>query len=301
MPASAPDWDDIRFFLNVARSQSLTKSSAQLHVSQSTVSRRIQSLEQRLQVSLFTRHQSGYYLTESGRELLQYAEQTEESILRLENHLTGTDRRPEGNVRLATTDLLASQLIIPALPEFKRQYPRIRLEIITGIAEVSMSRHDADLALRMVRPQQNTLKVRRAGEICWSVLGHQDYLHRSPSETQWQFVCWDSAWQHLPSARWVSEHFPQAESALVTTSLNHQLSAVNAGLGVAVLPDFVTRHYPQLQAAGDRQQIYRETLWMVSYGELLESARVRAVADFLLEVMASDPAQAITGKPGFPR
>lgn len=293
MPASAPDWDDIRFFLDVARSQSLTRSSAQLNVSQSTVSRRIQSLEQRLQIRLFTRHQSGYYLTESGSELLQYAEQTEESILQLENHLTGTDRRPEGTVRLATTDLLASQLIIPALPEFARQYPRIRLEIITGISEVSMSRHDADLALRMVRPQQHSLKVRRAGEICWSVLGHQDYLCRHPSETQWQFIGWDSAWQHLPSARWVSDHFPQAESALVTSSLSLQIAAVNAGMGVAVLPDFVTRHYPLLRAAGDRQQIYRETLWMVSYGDLLGSARVRAVADFLLTVMASDPPPAI--------
>ncbi|ARU94001.1 LysR family transcriptional regulator [Tatumella citrea] len=287
MPSYAPDWDDIRFFLNVARSQSLTKTSAQLNVSQSTVSRRIQSLEQRLQVRLFTRHQSGYYLTESGSALLQYAEQTEESILQLESHLTGTDRRPEGTVRLATTDLLASQLIIPALPEFMHQYPRIRLEIITGISEVSMSRHDADLALRMVRPQQNSLKVRRAGEIPWSVLGHQEYLNSYPSESQWQFICWDSAWDHLPSARWVSEHFPHNESALITTSLNHQIAAANAGLGVAVLPDFVTRHYSQLQAADGRQQIYRETVWMVSHGDLLESARVRAVADFLLAVMAT--------------
>lgn len=288
MLSVSPDWDDIRFFLSVARSQSLTKTAQQLHVSQSTVSRRIKSLEDRLQVRLFTRHQSGYCLTESGSALLTYAEQTEQSILQLESHIAGTDRRPEGKVRLATTELLASHLIIPALPTFMHRYPQITPEIISGISPVSMSRHDADLALRLVRPQQNGLTIRRAGEIGWSVYGSVEYLSRYPAADQWQFICWDGAFDHLPAARWVSEHYPRARCALVTTSLNSQIAGVIAGLGVAILPCFAARHYPQLASAIAETQIYSETLWMVSHGEVLGSARVRVMADFLVSLLASD-------------
>lgn len=285
------DWNDLRFFLTVARTQSLTKTAAALKVSQSTVARRIGALESSLKTRLFAHHQTGYFLTDAGQDVLHHTEEVEGKILALESHISGTDMRPAGKVRLATAMTLASHLIIPALPRFNAQFPDIVLEVITGINTVSMSRHDADIALRLVRPEQQSLKIRKVGRIASAVYGSKTYLEAYPATdiaTQQgrAFITWDPAFGHLPSAKWLNEHYPNAASALVTTSLVAQLAAVKAGLGLAVLPGFIAEQESELIAAIPADRVFMEDLWLVTHAELTASARVRAVADFLVEIVA---------------
>ncbi|MEJ4047028.1 LysR family transcriptional regulator [Erwinia sp. SLM-02] len=285
------DWNDLRFFLTVARTQSLTKTAAALKVSQSTVARRISALENSLKTRLFVHHQTGYFLTDAGQDVLHYAEEVEGKILALESHISGTDMRPAGKVRLATAMTLASHLIIPALPRFNARFPDIVLEVITGINTVSMSRHDADIALRLVRPEQQSLKIRKVGRIDSAVYASKAYLDGHPpvadhSQQGRGFITWDPAFSHLPSAKWLSETCPTAPSALVTTSLVAQIAAVKAGLGLAVLPCFIARQEPELSEVIPAERVFNEDLWLVTHAELTASARVRAVADFLVEIVA---------------
>lgn len=285
------DWNDIRFFLEVARTNSLTKSAIKLKVSQSTVARRIGALEASLQTRLFRHHQTGYFLTDAGENVLGYAEEVEVKVARLEKEISGRDLTPAGTVRLATAVTLANHLIIPALPRFTARFPEIKLELITGIDTVSVVRNDADIALRLVRPQQNTLKLRRVGTVTSAIYGSITYLRAHPASAEDPvggrgFITWDQAFSHLPAARWLSERFPDSASTLSTSSLVTQLSAVKAGLGLAVLPRFLGAQNDDLVEVIPTQQVFSEELWLVSHADLSASSRIRAVADFLMEIMA---------------
>nr|WP_235192665.1 LysR family transcriptional regulator [Pantoea sp. IMH] len=289
--AQKMDWNDLRFFLTVARTQSLTKTAEALRVSQSTVSRRIGMIETALSVRLFIHHQSGYFLTDAGRDLMRYAEEVEEKVLQLESDIAGYDRHPTGTVRLATASTLASHLIIPALPRFAARFPGITLEIITGVNTVSVSRHDADLALRLIRPVQQTLKIRRAGCIRSAIYGSEAYLRQHPAPeaeplSGRRFISWDTAYAHLPAARWLSETCPKHTPALVVTSLDSHIAAVRAALGLAVLPCFIASHYPELTEVLPAEKVFAEDIWLVSHADLTASTRVRAVSDFLLEMLS---------------
>lgn len=285
------DWDDLRYFLGVARSGSLTRTAAELRVSQSTVSRRIESLETSLGTRLFARHQTGYFLTDQGRNVLRQAEAVGDSINALELRSSGLDANASGTVRLATAENLATHLIIPALPLLAERAPGIRLEIVTGIGTVELSRHEADVALRLVRPLHGNLRLRKIGVMASAVFGSAEYLRRhiAPKADPLAgraFITWDDAFAHLPSARWLARTRPAAESALVTTSVAMQLAAVRAGLGLAVLPCFLA------EAAGlipviPSADVLAEDLWLVTHADLSASARIRIVGNFLADAVSA--------------
>ncbi|OZI19250.1 LysR family transcriptional regulator [Bordetella genomosp. 9] len=292
------DWNDLRYFLCVARSGSLTQAAGELDVSQSTVSRRIGELEASLGIVLFARSQAGYLLTDEGREVFSHAEQVEDSIMALQRGAAGIDKTPVGTVRLATSENLATDLIIPAMPAFKARYPGICIEIITSTVTAELGRREADIALRVIRPARGNLKVRRVGHMTYSVYGSRKYLEDNPPVDGAplggrHFIAWDESHAHLPAAAWLAREHPACRIALVTSGLPAQIAAVRAGLGLAVIPDFL--------AVGDdfvrvvpADQVFSNELWLVTHADLAASARIRAVADFLADqVVSGNPELAV--------
>jgi len=284
------DWNDLKYFLEVARGGSLTRAADVLRVSQSTVGRRIAELESRLATRLFARHQTGYFLTDEGRELLGRAEAAEDNMLAFERGASGLAPAVSGIVRLATTENLATDLVIPALPRFVARHPQLRLEIVTTTATVELGRRDADLALRVVRPSQGNLKMRRLGEMTHGVYGHRDYLARHPARdgdplAGRAVVTWDEAHAHLPAARWLAQRAPDAHIVLTASTLRAQIAAVRAGLGLAVLPDFLATD-PDFVRVLAPDEVFSDGVWLVMHADLAASNRVRAVADFLAETVA---------------
>lgn len=291
------DWNDLKYFLEVARGGSLTRASAVLRVSQSTVGRRIAELESRLAMRLFARHQTGYFLTDEGREILARAEAVEEHMLAFERGASDLQPGVSGTVRLATADNLASDLVVPALPDFLARHPQLRLEILTTTATVELGPRGADLALRVVRPSHGKLKMRRLGRMSYGVYGRRDYLERHPAAGDdplagRALVAWDASHAHLPAAQWLARRAPDAPVALATSSLRAQIAAVQAGLGLAVLPDFLAVGEDLVRVLPP-EQVFSNGVWLVTHADLGASARVRAVADFLAEVVKrADPALA---------
>ena len=293
------DWNDLKYFLEVARGGSLTRAADVLRVSQSTVGRRIAELESRLATRLFARHQTGYFLTDEGRELLGRAEAAEDNMLAFERGASGLAPAVSGIVRLATTENLATDLVIPALPRFVARHPQLRLEIVTTTATVELGRRDADLALRVVRPSQGNLKMRRLGEMTHGVYGHRDYLARHPARdgdplAGRAVVTWDEAHAHLPAARWLAQRAPDAHIVLTASTLRAQIAAVRAGLGLAVLPDFLATD-PDFVRVLAPDEVFSDGVWLVMHADLAASNRVRAVADFLAETVAQAEA-ALAGR-----
>src|SRR6266478_5030445 len=157
------EWDDLKYFLAVARAGSLADSAHSLKTSPATVGRRIAALETRLGARLFDRKQTGYTLTESGEAILSKAEEVEEAVLSVERETLGRDLRANGRVRLATSDELAATLIAPHFSEFRRLYPNILLEVVGRLDLANLSRREADVSLRTARPEHGNLVARRAG------------------------------------------------------------------------------------------------------------------------------------------
>lgn len=287
------DWNDLRYFLGVARSGSLTCTAAELRVSQSTVGRRIAALEESLGTRLFVHHQSGYFLTDQGREILLQAETVENDITALARGARGLDADASGVVRLATAENLATHLIIPALPRLTERYPNLRLEIVTATETIGLSRHEADMALRLSRPEHGNLTVRKLGTMANAVYGSKDYLRRHPLSgtdplCNRSFVIWDERHAHLPAARWLAKRCPESPWALKASNLAAILAAARAGIGLAVLPCFLAT------ASGELSEVigavFVEDLWLVIQADLSASTRIRAVSEFLAGVLAESQA-----------
>ncbi|MGF6189382.1 DNA-binding transcriptional LysR family regulator [Serratia sp. 509] len=176
------------------------------------------------------------------------------------------------------------------MSRFNARFPDITLEILTGVNTVSITRHDADLALRLVRPEQNSLKIRRVGRMASAVYGSEAYLRQHPAIDHLPldgrgFITWDRSYNQLPSAKWLISTYPNAPATLIITSVASQIAAVKANLGLAVLPCFIASQSSEMVEVIPTEQVFAEDLWLVSHADLTASTRIRAVADFLVEII----------------
>ena len=284
------DWDDLRFFLAVARTGSLAAAASRLGVGASTVGRRLARLETRLGTVLFSHHTTGYALTEPGRALLERAATVEASVAELETAAAGRANEPEGTVRLATAENLASFVIIPALPAFRERCPNIALEIVTGIAPVNLTRREADLAVRLVRPMSGNVTLRRLGTLGYGLYGSPEYVaarQKGPDAAPFDgddFVGWAEDFGHLPAAAWLQRRFAGRVPALATHSLYAQIVAARAGLGLALVPHAFAADDPALARAAFDGPGFEEAIWLVTHRNLANAVPVRAVSAFLVEL-----------------
>src|SRR6185369_11705525 len=157
------EWDDVKFFLAVARGGSLTAAARLLKTSAATVGRRIATLERTLGARLFDRGQTGYALTESGEAMRGKAEEVEEAMLSLEREAFGRDLRASGKVRVATAEDIATVIVAPRLSEFRQLHPGIVLEMVSSWDVVNLTRREADIAIRTVRPSEGDVVIRQSG------------------------------------------------------------------------------------------------------------------------------------------
>ena len=281
-------WDDARVFLAIARAGSLSGAAATLGIGLATVSRQIERLEAVLGLTLFSRHQNGYRLTNDGAALLERAEMLEQAA---EAFAEGSAAQTSiaGRVRLATAETLANFVMIPALPQLAVQYPDLTLEIVTDVQVVNLHRRDADLAIRMVKPERGNVTIRRLGTIGYGLYGARVYVegratYRSDArfETD-RFITWCETDGHHPAAQWIERVLRGRAPVLATTTLAGQLSAAVAGLGLAVLPHFLARQHNLVCLQADLG-IDRD-IWLAVHSDLLQSRRVRAVADFVSDLI----------------
>ena len=260
----------------------------QMGVGIATVSRRIERLEAAIGQPLFARHQSGYRLTEDGAALIERAEEMEATALALTSGLP-EKAAVSGTVRLATAENLATGLILPNLGRLKTSYPDLSLDIVTDIGTVNLHRRDADIALRMVKPDRGNVSLQKLGTLGFGLYGATDYVstqHLAQDANAYDsasFIGWSEAYAHLPAAQWVERMLKGRAPALTTTSLATQLTACANGLGLAVLPHFLARSNGLTCLDADLG--VDQLIWLVTHTDLAQSRRVRAVADFLRDVV----------------
>ena len=284
------EWDDFKHFLAVARSGSLSEAARALKTSPATVGRRIAALEDRLGARLFDRGQTGYALTESGEAIRPKAEEVEEAVLSVEREASGRDLRATGKVRIATAEDIATFVVAPRLAEFQRSHPGIVLEVVAGWDVVNLTRREADIAIRTVRPLQGDVVIRQAGVWNCAVYVSKDYAARrrlKPGIEDAQdidIISWTEE-NSFQGGDWFEKHARGAPIVFAANSRHIQYAACKAGLGAAILPCLAADRDRGLVRLVPPERVRSVDLWLVAHQDLVRTARVRAVLDFLVEIL----------------
>jgi DNA-binding transcriptional LysR family regulator len=285
------DWENLRFFLELSRVGSLSEAARQLRVDHSTVARRVAALEGEIGFKLFDRAPRGYALTARGAAFVAPAERIEAEVFALSRRAAGEAPDLEGTVRVTTIESFASKIIAPALPAFHERYPGIVIELLSEIRTLSLTRREADLALRIGGPPEGALVARRLGKLAYGVYGSRAYIKQRGGRNSLEpygekVIAYDDALSHLPQEKWLAQLLPGRRTVFRANSLNSLIAVTQAGLGLAVLPRFLGDVDPALARLDLSPPPPARDIWMIVHSDLRRSPRVRAVLDFVVATVA---------------
>ncbi len=282
------DWEDLRYFAAVCDGGSIAAAARALGVNHSTVLRRLDSLERTLGVRLFERFQTGYVMTAAGNTLRERMAPLAEQVAAARRAVEGRDTALSGEIRITTTDTLARSLLLPALARFRQRHPDVRLHLVVNNAFLNLNRREADVALRPSNTPPETLVGKRLGAMHSAVFGAPAYLDavrgRGIAPDDWaahDWVGFDDSLSHLAQARWMARHVPEQRIALRADSLLTMVDAVRDGIGLAPLLLHLASHDPGLRQLAPHDPAFDTGLWLLTHRDLKDTARIRALMDFL--------------------
>jgi len=278
------DWEDVRYFVALARHRTLSATARALRVNHATVARRIASLETLLGHPIFDRRVSGYALTAEGKALVNHASAMNEAALSILRRLdAGTEL--SGRVRLAAGRVLAERFLIDRLRAFHQRYPAIDLEVIGGSRVVSLAKRGADLALRYGSPKDSELVARRVAKLTFGLYASPDYRDKLKAGEPRVFIGFDENSEFVAEAQWLERHFGAHRVSFRTSSQTTQAAAARAGYGIALLPKYVVEtHEPGLVQIAPGGALPERDVWLIIRRDLTKVPRVRVVADYLVEL-----------------
>ncbi|WP_280808718.1 LysR family transcriptional regulator [Variovorax boronicumulans] len=291
-PAHRPDasalaslaWDDIRFFVAVAREGSLSGAARQLRVEHSTVARRVGALESHIGVRLFDRLPRSWALTDEGQALLEPAVRLEQEVLAFAR-AAAANAAEQGTVRVSAPPAFASHFIVPLWAAQADRWPGIALDIVGELRSANLQRRDADIAIRFMRPTEPGLAARKLGQLAFRLYAAPVWLTRA--EADWCFLGYSDSPGNVPHQQLLAALAGTRPFVLRSNDLTALHNACRGGLGLAMLPDFMARGDAALiEVPGEGRPVMRE-VWSVVHPDVRRSPRVRAVADALAEMVGA--------------
>lgn len=269
-------WDDVRYFLELARQGSLSAAARALGVEHSTVARRVAALEGQIGLRLFDRLPKSWALTREGEDLLEHAARIEEEAFSFSRATLGVAAL-RGTVRLSAPPAFASYFIAPRLGALRRRWPGILLEVIGETREANLFRREADLALRLERPRAPGIAARLIGKMGYGLYATQDWAKRAPEE--WEFIGYDDSLRHTPQQQWLENIAAGRAFSLRANDLAALYQACRAGLGIAALPHFLARADTALTTFATEIPAPSRNLWLAIIPDVRRSPRVKAIAE----------------------
>lgn len=283
------DWDDVRYFLAVARGGSVRSAAGHLGVNHSTVLRRIAQLEERLGTHIFEKLPAGYRLTAAGEEILEFANQMEASSHQLETRVFGRDQSVRGLLRVTLPPFLATHLLMPDLADFSGMHPDIEMEILPTGAVANLTNREADVAIRIVLNREK-LPPNLHG-LPGPALSSGIYMSRDrlaawragePSPIRWIVI------NHEGLPIWASEGEVRTTGVpFRTPDAETQIVAARQGIGMTKLPCFVGDADPLLARVPGTRLHGHGTLWFLTQGEARKTKRVRLFMEFVSRRLAA--------------
>ena len=279
------DWQDLRHFAAFARARTLSGAAKQLAVDHVTVARRLAALEATLEVRLIDRRPRIPVLTADGERVAAAVLAMETAAEAVARTARGLAPDLGGSVSVSAPPTMVNALIAPRLLELRARHPELVLQLVGEKRVASLSRREADVALRLVKPTEPELVTKRLGRFAFRLYGHRAYLARTRSRDH-EFVVFDGSGEGLPQHAWLLRHAGTRRIALRTNDLESQLAAALAEIGIVTLPHHVARRHPDLALVASRLRPITRELWLVVHEDLRAVASVRAVMDFLTDCTA---------------
>lgn len=297
-------WDDLQFFLAVARTGQLSTAARQLQSSHATVSRRIDRLEFALQVKLFERNARGYVLTHMGQRFVETAERMESETQRLESDISTGGTSQRGVVRLSAPEGFANFFFAERLPSFVAQHPGISLELLTIQQIMSLSRKEADVAVALDPPKAGPYFSEKIADYSLHVYGAASYLQGcGPIVSRddllgHPFIGYIEDMIFAPGLDYMRDVHPGLKTTFQSSSIFAQLTATKKGLGLCVLPHFIASHHPDLRIVLADTIELRRTYWLLCHRDMRDVPRIRAVTKYILQLVLSSRPFFIRGLDG---
>ena len=291
------DWNEPQLVLAVHRANSLTGAAKALDIDHSTAFRRLNALETRLGVRLFERLPGGaYQATSAGERMAAAAERMEDEALAIDRDIAGRDRRLSGRLRVTSSETLAYRKLTSHLATFRRTHPGIIVELVVDNRILNLSRREADIALRPMRPKEADLWGRKLADVAWTIYGAVAYLEErggaisSPDDLgRHSLIGWEETAVGIMAADWLNRMVPGEAFVYRTNSLINQLIAAKAGIGLALLPCYLGDEDSDLaRALPNPAPDLAGELWIVTHADLKRTARVRAFFNLVGEGLARE-------------
>jgi DNA-binding transcriptional LysR family regulator len=285
------EWSDLRFLLAIQRARTLSAAARRLGCDQTTVGRRLEAIEEALDGRLFRRTPEGYLPTPAGELALAHAERVEAEVMSLEREVGGHDERVEGLVRLTTFESMGIGFVAPRLALLRRRHPGIELVLDLDDRPLSLSRREADLALRPGRPTQEALQIRKIGTITAALYAAPGYLKKRGTPKTARDLdghdVIDDADGRFMLSKWMRKEARGARVVFRCDSGPAQAAAAAAGLGLASLYCYLGDRFPGIVRVCPSLEL-RQELWVAVHRDLQYAGRVRAVIEFLAEIAHAD-------------
>jgi DNA-binding transcriptional LysR family regulator len=279
------DWEDIRHFLAVAESGTLSAAASKMKVDHATVSRRLAALEATLDVRLIDRLPRSCRLTTIGKQVFERAVEMAAAADGIGRLATAAHAPLVGRVTLSAPPVLVTHLLAGHLARFRADYPDIRLSVPAQGQQVSLRRREADVAVRLVRPNETGSVTRKIGRMRFGLYAHRSYAHLT-APGRWQFIAFDQTYADMPQQRWLLGIAGDRPVACELNHISEHLIAALAGVGVAGLPCFLGDGEPDLvRLSGDVPSFSRD-IWLIVHRDLRKTPAVRAVMDFVMAVVS---------------
>ena len=283
------DWDHLQSFLAVARHGSLSAAARSLKVTQTTMGRRVEALHAQAGARLLQKTPSGFVLTQAGERVLASVERIEIEALSVERAITGEDERIAGEVRVTTVDSFGARIVIPILEQLSRRQPELQIEFIATNESLSLSRREADIAIRLAEFIQHEVVVRHVADLAFGLYASRDYLerHGRPDFDRGcaghRVIALQQDLALVPEARRLAEIAPRAMIALRSNSRDVQVQAVRTGYGIGFLACYLTAGISELVELDPPEGRVVRGIWLGVHRDTRHVRRIRLVLDHLTE------------------
>ncbi len=283
------DWNNLQSFLAMARAGRLTVAARRMGVDHSTLSRRISALEDAMQVKLFERRPEGFTLTPEGEALLGDAEEIESLTVRMGARLHAEASKLTGNVRMGTPEGFGTYFLAPQLAHLSNKHPDLNIELVANPRSFSLSKREADIAISMARPNQGRLYARKLIDFGLGIYASRQYLASHPPITARPDLLMHSWIGYVEDLMWTSEldYLPMVDRniqpRLHISNVISQLTSIEGGAGLGVLPHFMARRSPDLVRVLPAEIQLTRAYWLITHPDTHNLARIRACSDFLTE------------------
>ncbi len=292
------DWDKLRVFHTVATARSFTHAGEALGLSQSAISRQISALEDNLQVSLFTRHARGLTLTEQGDILFRTVSDVLSKLSVAENALLESKERPRGPLKITAPIAFGTNWLTPRMREFSETYPEINITMLVDDRELDLTMREADVAIRLFPAKHPELIQKKLTVLNNSIYAANSYLRtygipKKPQDLQKHrlIIFSDEQKQPFAEVNWLLKTFassPQTKIPFQINNLVGLVKAVESGIGIAGLPDYIAQSNQLLSKVLPEINGPKTEVYLIYSVEMRNSKRINIFKDFILRKLAED-------------